>query len=119
MTMRELGRSGLQVSPLAFGCNVFGWTIDEATTWFDVSLATAADRHAHAAQAERQGDRFERQSEDFFARVVDGYARRWAAAPQCIVRIDADGSRDDVQRRSRTAMQACGWWPAQTDAGGR
>ena len=31
--MRELGRSGLQVSPLAFGCNVFGWTIDEATSF--------------------------------------------------------------------------------------
>jgi aryl-alcohol dehydrogenase-like predicted oxidoreductase len=30
---RELGRSGLQVSPLAFGCNVFGWTVDEATSF--------------------------------------------------------------------------------------
>ena len=30
---RELGRSGLQVSPLAFGGNVFGWTVDEATSF--------------------------------------------------------------------------------------
>ena len=30
MKMRALGRSGLQVSPLAFGGNVFGWTADEA-----------------------------------------------------------------------------------------
>jgi aryl-alcohol dehydrogenase-like predicted oxidoreductase len=30
---RPLGRSGLQVSPLALGCNVFGWTVDEATTF--------------------------------------------------------------------------------------
>lgn len=30
---RELGRSGLQVSPLAFGGNVFGWTADEATSF--------------------------------------------------------------------------------------
>jgi aryl-alcohol dehydrogenase-like predicted oxidoreductase len=29
---RRLGRSGLEVSPLCFGCNVFGWTIDEATS---------------------------------------------------------------------------------------
>ncbi|MBU2408675.1 MAG: aldo/keto reductase [Gammaproteobacteria bacterium] len=29
MQMRPLGRSGLQVSPLAFGGNVFGWTVDE------------------------------------------------------------------------------------------
>ncbi|RYX98182.1 MAG: aldo/keto reductase [Comamonadaceae bacterium] len=30
---RELGRSGIQVSPLAFGGNVFGWTVDEATSF--------------------------------------------------------------------------------------
>lgn len=29
MQLRSLGRSGLQVSPLAFGGNVFGWTVDE------------------------------------------------------------------------------------------
>lgn len=33
MQLRPLGRSGLQVSPLAFGGNVFGWTIDEATSF--------------------------------------------------------------------------------------
>lgn len=31
--MRKLGRSGLQVSPLAFGGNVFGWTADEQTSF--------------------------------------------------------------------------------------
>jgi len=31
--LRELGRSGLQVSPLAFGGNVFGWTVDEAQSF--------------------------------------------------------------------------------------
>ena len=33
MQYRPLGRSGLQVSPLCFGCNVFGWTVDEATSF--------------------------------------------------------------------------------------
>lgn len=33
MQLRSLGRSGLQVSPLCFGCNVFGWTADEATSF--------------------------------------------------------------------------------------
>ena len=33
MKNRQLGRSGLQVSPLAFGCNIFGWTVDEATSF--------------------------------------------------------------------------------------
>jgi aryl-alcohol dehydrogenase-like predicted oxidoreductase len=30
---RKLGRSGLEISPLAFGGNVFGWTADEATSF--------------------------------------------------------------------------------------
>ena len=33
MDYRQLGRSDLQVSPLAFGGNVFGWTADEATSF--------------------------------------------------------------------------------------
>ena len=33
MQTRKLGRSTLQVSPLAFGGNVFGWTTDEATSF--------------------------------------------------------------------------------------
>lgn len=32
-TMKELGQSGLKVAPLAFGGNVFGWTIDAATSF--------------------------------------------------------------------------------------
>ena len=43
-THRELGRSGLQVSPICFGGNVFGWTVDEATSfslldaWVDAGM---------------------------------------------------------------------------------
>ena len=33
MTMRKLGNSGLEVGPLAFGGNVFGWTADEPTSF--------------------------------------------------------------------------------------
>ncbi|MDP1534233.1 MAG: aldo/keto reductase, partial [Rubrivivax sp.] len=33
MELRELGRSGLQVAPLAFGGNVFGWTADAPTSY--------------------------------------------------------------------------------------
>jgi aryl-alcohol dehydrogenase-like predicted oxidoreductase len=33
MEMRRLGRSDLRVSPLCFGGNVFGWTVDEATSF--------------------------------------------------------------------------------------
>lgn len=33
MESRPLGRSGLLVAPLAFGGNVFGWTVDEQTSF--------------------------------------------------------------------------------------
>ena len=33
MTTRKLGNSGLEVSPLCFGGNVFGWTADEPTSF--------------------------------------------------------------------------------------
>ena len=33
MELKELGKSGLRVSPLCFGGNVFGWTADEATSF--------------------------------------------------------------------------------------
>jgi aryl-alcohol dehydrogenase-like predicted oxidoreductase len=44
MDLRELGRSGLQVSPLCLGGNVFGWTVDEALSfrlldaWVDAGM---------------------------------------------------------------------------------
>ena len=33
MKTRTLGKSGIEVAPLAFGGNVFGWTADEATSF--------------------------------------------------------------------------------------
>jgi aryl-alcohol dehydrogenase-like predicted oxidoreductase len=30
MEKRKLGNTGIEVAPLALGCNVFGWTVDEA-----------------------------------------------------------------------------------------
>lgn len=33
MNKRKLGNTGLEVAPLAFGGNVFGWTADEATSF--------------------------------------------------------------------------------------
>jgi aryl-alcohol dehydrogenase-like predicted oxidoreductase len=33
MKTRQLGRSGIHISPLMFGGNVFGWTVDEASSF--------------------------------------------------------------------------------------
>src|SRR6187401_742492 len=33
MENRKLGNSGIEIAPLAFGGNVFGWTVDEPTSF--------------------------------------------------------------------------------------
>ena len=42
---RKIGNSGLEVGPLAFGGNVFGWTADEATSFrlLDTFVAAGFD----------------------------------------------------------------------------
>lgn len=42
MKMRQLGNSGLEVGPLALGGNVFGWTIDEPTSFRILDAFVAA-----------------------------------------------------------------------------
>ena len=41
MDKREIGKSGLKVAPLAFGGNVFGWTVDEALSFRLLDAFTA------------------------------------------------------------------------------
>jgi aryl-alcohol dehydrogenase-like predicted oxidoreductase len=43
MERRPLGRSDLSVSPLCFGGNVFGWTVDEPTSFALLDAFVAAD----------------------------------------------------------------------------
>ena len=64
MKKRKLGNSGLEVAPLAFGGNVFGWTADEQTsfTLLDAFVATGfnlidtADVYSHWAPGNRGGE---------------------------------------------------------------
>ncbi|PSR54243.1 alcohol dehydrogenase [Adhaeribacter arboris] len=42
MEKRKIGNSGLTVAPLAFGGNVFGWTIDQATSFTLLDAFTEA-----------------------------------------------------------------------------
>jgi aryl-alcohol dehydrogenase-like predicted oxidoreductase len=42
MDKRKLGTSGLEVAPLAFGGNVFGWTADAATSFALLDAFTAS-----------------------------------------------------------------------------
>ncbi len=42
MQKRTLGTSGLEVAPLAFGGNIFGWTVDETTSFTLLDAFTGA-----------------------------------------------------------------------------
>ena len=72
----------------------------DLTLWFDLPPQVAAQRLATA----RQADRFEAQSQDFFAKVAAAYAARAAAAPDRFVRIDALQSMDAVWQAVCTAL---------------
>ncbi|HKW76432.1 MAG TPA: aldo/keto reductase [Terriglobales bacterium] len=62
--MRELGRSGIKVAPLAFGGNVFGWTADEQMsfrlldTFVDAgfNLIDTADSYSRWAPGNKGGE---------------------------------------------------------------
>lgn len=64
MNYRLLGRSGLRVSPLALGGNVFGWTVDEATSfrlldaWLDAgfNFIDTADVYSSWVPGHRGGE---------------------------------------------------------------
>jgi len=64
MEKRPLGNSGLQVAPLAFGGNVFGWTADEKTSFqlldaftdAGFNLVDTADNYAHWAPGNKGGE---------------------------------------------------------------
>jgi len=46
MNKRKLGQSGLEISPLVFGGNVFGWTLDEQASFKLLSAFVAAGFNA-------------------------------------------------------------------------
>jgi len=46
MEKRKVGNSGLEISPLVFGGNVFGWTVDEATSFKLLDAFVAAGFNA-------------------------------------------------------------------------
>lgn len=62
--LRSLGRSSLEVSPLCFGGNVFGWTVDEPTSfslldaWIDAGMnfVDTADVYSRWAPGHQGGE---------------------------------------------------------------
>ena len=64
MEKRKLGTSSLEVSPITFGCNVFGWTADEQTSfalldaWVDAgfNFLDTADVYARWVPGNKGGE---------------------------------------------------------------
>ena len=76
----------------------------DLTIWFDVPPAVAAQRLAAA----RNPDKFESQSQEFFERVVRGYAARVAADPQRFARINGHQALEVVRLDVLASVQAKG-----------
>lgn len=74
----------------------------DLTLWFDLPAAQAARRRAAA----RDADRLESESTEFFERVRAGYARRAAADPARVVRIDAARPLEAVRALALDALSA-------------
>ena len=77
----------------------------DLTVWFDVPVEVAAGRLAAA----RTPDRFESQPQEFFRRVVAGYAQRAAGDPKRFARLDGAQSRDAVWQQVLGAVRQRGW----------
>jgi dTMP kinase len=76
----------------------------DLTLWFDLDPAEAARR----LSAARRPDRFEREPTAFFAAVAQGYAARAAAAPERVVRLDADLPPEQVAAQVDAVLAARG-----------
>jgi dTMP kinase len=77
----------------------------DLTIWFDLPALLAAQRRAHA----READRFEQQDLAFFERVRDQYAARAALMPQRFARIDASRAREAVWQQIDAVLKARAW----------
>lgn len=71
---------------------VQGHVQPDLTLWFDLPAQVAAQRLVGA----RTPDKFESQSQEFFEKVVAGYARRYAGDPARFSRINADQAPEAV-----------------------
>jgi dTMP kinase len=77
----------------------------DLTLWFDLPSELAARRRGAA----REPDRFEREQLVFFDAVRGGYARREAADPQRVRRIDASGTPEQVAQGWQAVLESLGW----------
>ena len=110
MEFRALGRSGLQVSPLCFGGNVFGWTADERTSfslldaWVDAgfNFIDTADVYSRWASGHAGGE-----SETVIGKWLKASGRRDRVVIATKVGLDMGEGRVGLKpARIREAVEA-------------
>jgi aryl-alcohol dehydrogenase-like predicted oxidoreductase len=110
MDYRPLGRSELQVSPLCFGGNVFGWTADERTSfslldaWIDAgfNFVDTADVYSRWAPGHQGGE-----SEAVIGRWIRQGGRRSKVVLATKVGMDMGEGRTGLKpARIREAVEA-------------
>jgi aryl-alcohol dehydrogenase-like predicted oxidoreductase len=102
MQMRPLGRSGLQVAPIALGGNVFGWTADEPTSFAVLdafvdggfNLIDTADVYSRWAPGHRGGE-----SESVIGRWLKASGKRDRVLIATKVGKDMGDGRTGLSRR--------------------
>lgn len=77
----------------------------DLTLWFDLPAKVAAQRLSSA----RVADRFEAQPQQFFEKVVGGYARRLREDPARFARINADQAPESVWTDVLSTMKERGF----------
>lgn len=102
MKRRPLGRSGLEVAPLAFGGNVFGWTVDEPTAFLlldtftehGFNLVDTADVYSKWAPGNSGGE-----SETVIGRwIAQGGGRREKIVLASKVGMEMPGGKKGLKR---------------------
>jgi len=101
MRTRSLGNSGLEVAPLAFGGNVFGWTVDEAMSFrlLDAFIAAGfnlidtADVYSRFAPGNRGGE-----SETIIGKWLKQGGRRDKVIIATKVGLDMDPHRKGLSK---------------------
>ena len=102
MERRRLGSSGIEVFPLAFGGNVFGWTVDEATSFrlLDAFVAAGgnlidtADVYSTWAPGNHGGE-----SETILGRWLERSGQRERVLLATKVGMEMDPSRKGLARK--------------------
>ena len=78
----------------------------DCTLWFDVSLSEAMRRMQKRVEAGEKSTRLDDEAASFHRRVGEAFADQFSLEPDRIVRINAEGDIESVEKEVRAALKA-------------